>query len=167
MTSTEQKNESALTAERLRELLDYDRSSGVLRSKLSGRIVGWLNKKGYRAIQIDGKRYYAHRLAWLHVYGVWPLGDLDHEDTIKHHNWISNLRPASRSQNMGNMLNRRDNTSGLKGASYDRNRRVWQATIRKDGKQIHLGRFPTRELAHAAYVAKALELFGSFANAGS
>jgi HNH endonuclease len=90
-----------LTAERLRELLDYDKETGVFRyKKRSGRgapvLVGALAGGGtpnrYWRIAIDGERYYAHRLAWLHVYGEWPMGDIEHIDRDKNNNAISNLK---------------------------------------------------------------------------
>jgi len=54
-------------------------------------------------IGLLGKRYYAHRLAWLYVYGVWPDGDTDHINRNKHDNRIANLRSCSRSENMLNV----------------------------------------------------------------
>jgi len=38
--------------------------------------------------------------------------------------------------------------------------------IRKDRRAIHIGCYDTASEAHAAYVRKAKELFGDFANGG-
>jgi hypothetical protein len=40
---------------------------------------------------------------------------------------------------------------------------MWFAQISVDGRSKHLGRFPTPEQAHAAYVAAAREHYGEFA----
>lgn len=160
-----------LAAERLRELLDYDLATGIFVRKTAivgipaGAVAGRVRADGYVKISVDGKLYYGHRLAWLYVHGEWPLGRLDHEDTIKHHNWIGNLRPATQSQNGGNAARSRANTSGFKGVTYDRAHQAWKAQIRKNRARIHIGLYPTAEAAHAAYVEKARELFGEFARA--
>lgn len=156
-----------LTAERARELLDYDPETGVFvyraprRGIKVGDIAGCPNKAGYLRIFVDGVSYYAHRLAWLHVHGEWPPGDLDHEDTIKDHNWIGNLRPASQSQNNANKPRPANNTSGFKGVSRQHGK--WRARVGKSSQSIHLGLHATPELARAAYVAAAQRLFGQFA----
>lgn len=86
-----------LTVERLRELLDYDPETGVFRWKEPrrkcrvGEVAGSLRKDGYVKIQVDGRFYQAHRLAWLCVYGVWPSA-IDHIDGNRANNAIANLR---------------------------------------------------------------------------
>lgn len=93
-------------------------------------------------------------------------------DTVDHINGDGldnrrcNLRAASRKQNSHNAQRRCDNTSGYKGVHWDKEQRKWRATIRAHGQIHRLGRFPTPEEAHAAYVKAAEELHGEFANAG-
>src|SRR3990167_10880186 len=161
-----------LTAERLRELLDYDPQTGVfiwLRSHSNqikaGAVAGSPNERGYLRITIDGCSYRAHRLAWLYVYGEWPPGRLDHQDTISDHNWISNLRPATQSQNMGNTCRGKNNTSGFKGVSWCKIKRLWRARIKVDYHERSLGYFTNAEDAHTAYCIAAAEAFGEFARA--
>lgn len=157
----------------LRSTLDYNPETGVFRRKVRvrgrhgavGSVVGTLDKKGHRDISIACRRYKAHRLAWLYVYGVWPPGQLDHKDNHPDHNWIENLRLASDSQNRMNSRRPRHNTSGLKGAHRDNTRHRWMASIQKDGVTIFLGRFDTPEEAHEAYVKAAQFHFGEFARA--
>ena len=74
-------------------------------------------------ITVDGKRYRAHRLAWLYVYGAWPLGRLDHEDTDRQNNRIKNLRPASNAENLHNRGKQKNNTSGYKSVSWHKRQR--------------------------------------------
>jgi hypothetical protein len=67
----------ALTAQRLKDVLRYDSRSGHFFWKqdtgfkdMRGKRAGCANKKlGYWIIGLDGKRHYAHALAWLYVYG--------------------------------------------------------------------------------------------------
>lgn len=158
-----------LTAERVRELLDYDPMSGIFRWRVSrknraqaGAVAG-TPSRGYIYIKIDGVTYRAHRIAWLYVHGVFPPGGLDHEDNIQSHNWINNLRPATQTQNNANSRLRSDSTSGRKGASWHKQQQRWRSTIRINGKQIHLGMFDTPAEAHAAYALRAHEVFGTFA----
>lgn len=172
MPSTSSKKESALTAERLRELLDYDPVTGIfrwrvsLRRGLAGAIAGTVRRDGYRKITILRTQHYSHRLAWLYVYGGWPADEIDHKDNTPGHDWIDNLRPATRPQQSANSVLHADNQTGLKGVSYEPRTGKWQARIRINGVQRHIGYFATAEAAHAAYAAGAHASFGDFANDG-
>lgn len=163
---------TTLTAERLREVLDYDPLTGmftwkVRRNKQSaGSIAGSPDRQGHIRIGIDGRDYAAHRLAWLYVHGEWPPNDIDHKDRIKGRNALANLRPGTRSQNNANSKRRRDNLSGYKGVHFHKASGLWLAHIRKDGKRTSLGYFSTAQQAHEAYMAAATRLFGEFANDG-
>jgi hypothetical protein len=100
-----------LTAQRLRELFHYDPDTGIFTWRVKPRkgcvqiadIAGHVNHTGYRSIKIDQRAYRAHRLAWLYMYGVWPPGDLDHDNTIKDDNRLVNLREATDPQNQANI----------------------------------------------------------------
>jgi hypothetical protein len=70
----------SLTAERLREVLDYNPETGVFTWKVrtsirvvAGKVAGSVGKRGYLIIGVGGRNYYAHRLAWLHMTGEWPI----------------------------------------------------------------------------------------------
>ena len=78
---------------------------------------------------------------------------------------MTNLRPATRSENVANTRRRRSNTSGFKGVSKNYGNK-WMARIRKDDKLIYIGNFDSPEEAHAAYAEAAKRLFGDFANIG-
>lgn len=156
-----------LTAERLRQLFAYDPSTGIFirlvnrRKFKAGAIAGYSHSGGYQRIMVDWVTYQAHRLAWLYSYGVWPAHELDHINGQRGDNRIANLREATSVQNHANMRLHSRNTSGFKGVSWRGN--CWRATISHRNKAVHLGNFATPEEAHAAYCAKAKELFGEFA----
>jgi len=101
-----------------------------------------------------------HRL----IVGAKPDQDFDHRDGNGLNNRRCNLRPATVSQNLGNMRRvRSDNTSGFKGVTFSRQRNRWHARIQVDGKRMHLGFFSTKESAAKAYDEAAKRLFGEFA----
>lgn len=149
------------SADRVRELLEYEPETGVFRWKCrrgrvaAGSVAGSPVVRGYRAISVDNVLYRAHRLAFVLMEGRWPEGDVDHIDGDVSNNRYSNLREASRSQNMQNQRRALSNnkSSGLLGASWHKQTRRWQARITLGGKDRFLGRFDTAEAAHAAYLA--------------
>lgn len=156
-----------LTAARLRELLHYDQKTGVFtRNVRAGRCHAGQRAgsacNGYRAICIDNVLYYEHRLAWLYVHGNWPEGELDHADTVRSHNWLSNLRPSTSTQNKANIGLRKDNTSGAKGVFVTAHGR-FSVKIQKSGRQHRLGTYSTLEKASAIYAAAAKRHFGDYA----
>ncbi len=156
-----------LTAAYVRSILSYNRKTGVFRWKVRrrgiqcGDIAGAV-RAGYRGIGIDFRRYRATRLAWLYVTGSWPTHEIDHKNLNKADDRFSNLRPATHSQNLSNVAIKRNNTSGIKGVSWDRRRRKWIATITANGRQQNLGRFRTRRAAKAAYRSAAAKIHGEF-----
>ena len=85
----------------------------------------------------------------------------DHRDGDGLNNQKFNLRPATRSQNMANRKLHSNNPSGFKGVR--RHKRGWQARLRHNSKEVHLGYFVDRITAARAYDKAAVELFGEFA----
>ena len=115
-----------------------------------GKIAGATNAAGYTVIRIDGKDYYAHRLAWLFTHGRWPACEIDHRNGVRSDNRISNLREADRSSNMHNLQGaRKDSKTGVLGVSPHAGGYV--ASIHVRGKKRHLGSFRTIEEAAAVY----------------
>jgi hypothetical protein len=153
----------------LLEGLTYDASTGEFRCRTAvgplraGAVAGSTNANGYRYITIGGRKYLAHRLAWLHENGAWPPNDIDHVNGNRADNRIANLRLASRSQNNANRRTNRNSQSGLKGAVFHKRLQKWCARIMIDRKDVFLGHFPTPEAAHEAYRVAAIAAFGEFA----
>jgi hypothetical protein len=156
-----------LTAERLREVLSYDPETGIFRwlydhcSVKAGDVAGCPEAKGYLRISVDGRRYKAHRLAWLHYFGVWPDKQVGHRNTIKSENWIDNLREGGNAQNCANAETPKNNSTGFKGVARSGER--FAAGIKVNYRRAHLGSFDTPEEAAAAYDAAAIQAWGEFA----
>lgn len=142
-------------------ILLYDPDSGVFTWRISGKKAGY-SQRGYVVIGIGGRPYRANRLAWFYVTGVWPSYHVDHKNRVLDDNRWSNLREVTRAQNRAN--SKSSNSNGFKGIC--KHRRRWKAQIRANKKLIHIGIFKTPKEAHAAYMAKARELFGEFACSG-
>lgn len=155
-----------LSAEQLRELVRYDQASGVFTwakscgTRKAGDIAGSKSDRGYVRLKIGRREYKAHRLAWLHVHGRWPAGEIDHINGVRDDNRICNLREASRAENAQNVRRARSDNraSVLIGASWDGHLGRWRARIGLGGNRRSLGLFSTEEEAHAAYVAAKAEL---------
>lgn len=59
------------------------------------------NKDGYKRIKINGKNYAVHRLvAEKYIPNPNNLPEIDHIDTCRKHNWVSNLQWINRKDNV-------------------------------------------------------------------
>ncbi len=167
---------ATLTARRLRELLDYDPKTGVFRwkhrqdglvqwnARFVGKVAGGIDPDtGYWQIRIDDKLYYAHRLAWLYVYGRWPRSLIDHSNRDQIDNRIIKLREATKSQNVMNGKLRIDNSSGHTGVYYSKRLGKWTAEIHAKKKRHRLGWFGSLDDAVAARRIAAKKYHGNFA----
>ena len=161
-------NKYTITQEYLKKLLNYDAESGVFtwihsnsnRSPI-GSVAGTIRKeKPYVIICIDRQFFYAHRLAWLYVYGSLPNGMLDHIDGNHFNNRISNLRLATYSQNEINKPVRKGTKSGFKGVW--KSNQKWCAYIGTGQERKRLGLFNTPEEAAKAYREAAEKMHGEF-----
>lgn len=170
-----------LTAEYLRERLHYDPETGVFtwrsrqvatrhdrmwNTRFAGTEAGGVAAKGHMWVTVDGRKYLAHRLAWLYVRGCWPAQMLDHRNRKPAANAFRNLREINASGNAANQKVRADNTSGRKGVTWRKDARKWAAQIQVRGCNMHLGYFNDRNEAAAAYLAAAHQHFGEFATDG-
>lgn len=131
--------------------------------KHAGEIAGTVAANGYCFVMVKGRQYLAHRLAWLYVNGAFPEGDIDHINGDKRDNRISNLREATRSQNMCNRRAKPNSRSGIKGVHWHPQARRWRSAIAINGKSKHLGYFDTIDEARDAYAAAAQAVHGDFA----
>jgi hypothetical protein len=168
---------SELTAEYLREMLDYDPETGEFRwrwrddlrkcdnIRCAGKVAGALGNHGYTTITVNQRRYQAHRLVWLYVHGVWPANQIDHLNSDKTDNRIANLREATPQENQYNVGVRKDNSTGVAGVSWHKQVQRYRAYIMADGKPTHLGLFDTLEAAAAARAEAEIHYFKEFRRA--
>ena len=123
-----------------------------------------VHKTWYAATtQIDGKRTYLHRVIMKPATGE----EVDHIDGDGLNNQRANLRVCTHQQNQQNMRKPNIPTYSIyKGVTkLDRGgKKIWVAQVKHNKKHIHCGNFETQEEAARAYNARALELFGEFAN---
>lgn len=147
-----------VTVDLVRELFTYDPHTGVMTRKKQtssktkiGDVVGSVNGNGYISTRIYGRHWKIHRLAWVHFYGEFPDGQIDHINGCKSDNRISNLRCGTRAENQQNQKLHSDNTSGYTGVSWRKDSNKWKAQIQVDGKKIHLGSFARLEDAISAH----------------
>lgn len=146
-----------ITQKELKEILDYDKTTGVFTWKQSrannkikiGSVAGNLQSNGYYHIKINYKAYLSHRLAWLYVFNEWPKNRIDHINGIKYDNRIENLRDIPQRENCQNYTIHRNGK--LVGCSFNKNTKKWQSAIRVNGKLKHLGCYNTELEAHEAY----------------
>lgn len=87
----------------------------------------------------------------------------DHENACRQDNRRENLRIATQAQNQQNKGLSRVNLTGMKGISWHKRDRRWQAMISIGGKAKYLGQYLNADEAHAAYCKAAREFQGEFA----
>lgn len=131
----------------------------------SGKIAGSLDSDGYIVIRINYEIYFSHRLAWILMTGKWPKSGLDHIDGNPINNKISNLREVNQSQNNCNAKIRRDNSSGLRGVTWDKERNKWQVQLSINKKRVFYARYDSLEDAKISYKKASEKYHGEFARA--
>lgn len=166
-------NEAAITANEIRELLDYDPETGALTWRVAragageaGTPAGQITHKGYLRICVNRKNHYAHRLAWLMATGEWPSGQIDHVNGDRTDNRFENLRVVENRQNCMNRALQSNNTTGAVGVYKIASKtKPWWGCISHGGKRVGLGCYRTFEEAVAAR-KRAERQFGYHENHG-
>lgn len=144
---------------------DYNPILGTIVETGTFKNVGYINSKGYRVCTIYGKKYYAHRLAFLVMDGIMPTLQVDHINGIKNDNSWDNLRLVNNQENHRNRPKNKNNKSGFTGVRYNPKQGAWVARIHVDYHDIHLGYFNTKNEAIAAREAANI-MYGFHQNHG-
>jgi hypothetical protein len=166
-----------ITQQELKSLLHYDPVTGVFtwlprqsksfNTQKAGKEAGTIKVQGRhecRRINVGGKLYYAHRLAWLYVHGKFPDDEIDHINGNALDNRMINMRDVSKVENCRNMPHRSASNSKLLGVTWNNQYSMWKVQIadrhptRKGRKFI--GHF--RDFFEACCARKRAELFYNY-----
>lgn len=167
-TKFQRLTEEEISQTELCRILDYDPGSGVLRFKIGhgkhaqGRTVA-TKKDGYLVFRFGGRfgrQLRAHRAIWRMMYGVWPVGSIDHINGDRSDNRLKNLRHVTHRDNIINMKLSKKNTSGYRGVTREHRSNKWVARIVVHGSGIYLGSFSTAKEASDAFESAAKKHFG-------
>ena len=148
-----------MNIERIKSLLSYDAETGQFtwmcnRKGGSARVgarAGSMRDDGYVTVRVDGRAYFAHRLAWVFVVGPIPSGmEIDHIDHDPSNNKINNLRLVTKSGNRKNRSRDSRNKSGFNGVHWAPHANAWCVQIRSERKTRHIGYFKNIKEAEAA-----------------
>lgn len=122
------------------------------------RFVG---KDGYGRMDVSGKPQLAHRLAFAIAYGGIPEGaEVDHKCHTRHCVRPEHLQAVSHKENGENRRGpQRNSKSGIRGVSWDRQKRMWDAVVGHEGNLYRAGLFETVSQAEEAVVALRNSLF--------
>jgi len=117
---------------------------------------------GYISISLSGGRFYAHRIAFL-ISNKYMPKYIDHINSIKTDNRLSNLRECTFSENSCNKGRQKRNTSGYKGVYWNKRAQKWISKINKNDKEFWLGTYNCKHEAARAYNRAAIIYHGEFA----
>ncbi|HCF2412888.1 TPA: HNH endonuclease [Pseudomonas aeruginosa] len=156
-------------AARAAGMLDYNRETGQMvwrakpvmtsedkrwNSRYANSVAGTIDDRGYIRILVQigvkKRKIRAHQLAWFIVTGSLPVGEIDHINQDKQDNRFINLRDVPKSINQRNGTRKRNNTSGIPGVTWHKQRQKWCAQASVNGKHYHLGLFAKIEDAERA-----------------
>lgn len=145
------RNKPTVSAIQISHLFHYNPDSGDLsfNSKPVNSILrGKKSRTDYYRVNVGGKSYLAHRIAWAIYYGVEPEGQIDHIDGNGLNNKISNLRCVTPNENMRNCRLSKNNTTGVNGVWVQGKKYVAEIMINR--RKISLGRFDDLDEAKEA-----------------
>jgi hypothetical protein len=151
-----------LSQKRLREVVSFNEDTGEFHYVVSGERAG-RDLDGYVRIDIDGSGFQAHRLAWFWMYGYFPQTDIDHIDKCRSNNRPSNLRLATRSQNMLNISAHKDSATGIKNVSFRKDTGKYSVRLSINGKYKVIGSFTDIETASRAATEARMKYHGEYA----
>lgn len=156
----------------IEEYLKYDRGRlKWIKSPRNGISLGdpadtSISAKGtshpYRITGFNKKRYQTHRIIYYLHYKTWPQ-IVDHINGNTLDNRIENLRACSYAENARNSRKSKRNTSGVKGVTWNKSRKKWQAGVTVNKKFKNLGYYESIEDAEQARKNAVSIIHGEFA----
>lgn len=127
-----------------------------------GQTAGTRTRQGYVQVAICNRVYKMHRVVWAWHTGEWPIGEIDHINGDPGDNRIENLRLATRAENATNRGLQSNNTSGVTGVSWCRQKKMWRSYIGVSGSFLHIGYFRDKSAAQDAYARASAKYHGAY-----
>jgi len=123
-----------------------------------------LGKKHIHIVKSRKNIYAIYKSDFLHrVIMNAPKGmEVDHKNGNTLDNRKCNLRICTSSQNSMNKHTQKNNTTGYKGVSYIKRRRVFETRIKAGKQKIWLGYYKTAQEAYAVYCEAVKKYHGEF-----
>lgn len=156
----------------LEDVFAYDPSTGEFTWKIrpSARVrqgdkAGCVGTDGYLKLRYGRRTYEGQRVAWYLVHGELPEM-VDHKDGNPTNNALHNLRAVSRYENAYNSKLSVNNTSGVKGVTWDKSCGKWLARVSVAGRRYKVGHYSDLEYAKQAVKQFRAERHGEYANNG-
>jgi hypothetical protein len=120
-----------------------------------------LDDAGYGQFWVGGTTVRAHRIVYEDFVGPIPDGfEIDHICRVKACANFRHLRLVTRKQNEENHSGpQRNNTSGVRGVSWNKRRGKWHASVGHNYKSVHVGYFDSLAEAEAAVIVMRNKLF--------
>ena len=139
----------SIPVEFLWESYDYNPITGQLWSKRYSKPLKGAKKIGALRVRLNWNDNITFtnygRVVYAWCTGTWPANDVDHRNRNWADNRIQNLRAVDRRTNNQNKANY------MGGAHFNKKAQKWRAKIVIGKKAIHLGTFPSKAEAQAAY----------------
>lgn len=144
--------------------LTYNPVSGRF-SDVNGYRDTVIGVDGYRVVNINKKKYKAHRLVFLMSGLNLENKEIDHINNIRiDNNWL-NLRVVTKEQNQANSLLRKDSTTKIKGLSFHKVKNKWIGRVQHNKKRYEVSSV-VKEITIEKLINLRNKLHGKFANNG-
>ncbi len=108
-----------LTSNYISDNFTYNALTGQIARTDRKNSGGSLDSRGYLILKIKGIQYKAHRVAWFLHYGQWPTLTIDHIDSNRTNNAISNIREVDQKTNNRERRYSRNEKTGEYGIYLD------------------------------------------------
>lgn len=142
-----------------------ERSMNIWNARYAKKSSMYADHRGYVYVRINRSLFLAHRVVWALVTGNDPgVMEIDHRNRNPNDMRWMNLRMATSSQNGCNTRTYSNNTTGVKGVSWNREHKKYEAYADFNGKRIKAGYFKTIKEARTARKILALSMHGAFHN---